>query len=344
MKRPSLKRLAVLAIATTAFLAVGTAVAFAVWTVPPSRAQVGAKAGEMPDGNRPGVKAVDGSVVVRWLAAGDASASGSLRYRVSRYAQDGTKQQALKSCGDTVVGLTCTEAGVPVGTWRYTVQPVLGQWTGDESGKSEPVTITAEDRKKNPVDLTPSSGATETPAAALPSTEPSTIASPAPSESVVVASPSASASPVPAPVKATGVQASNGRTAGVLDSGDKIVFRFDGAVDPGSLAEGWDGAGGRGLSVHLDKAELTIAGASSLGTVTLASGGYAATAVSLGATMTIAGNKVTVTVDESQATAPAAVTEGGAMKWKPGAVHALGGAVIANEGATITEAGGDVDF
>ncbi len=45
------------------------------------------------------------------------------------------------SCSGTLSGTSCTETGVPSGTWRYAVTPVLAGWTGAESALSASVTI-----------------------------------------------------------------------------------------------------------------------------------------------------------------------------------------------------------
>ena len=41
----------------------------------------------------------------------------------------------------TVAALTCTETGVPTGTWKYTITPAAGAWRGTESGQSALVVV-----------------------------------------------------------------------------------------------------------------------------------------------------------------------------------------------------------
>jgi hypothetical protein len=65
-------------------------------------------------------------------------------YLVTRYqaAAPFAAQITLPGCSGVVTALTCTEDGVPFGSWQYTITPVIGSnWRGPESAKSGAVTI-----------------------------------------------------------------------------------------------------------------------------------------------------------------------------------------------------------
>jgi hypothetical protein len=80
------------------------------------------------------------SITVTWPATtiGGQNVSG---YTVKRYNTGGTVQTVGAGCSGTISGLTCTEASVPSGTWRYTVTPIQGAWTGAESPQSSSATV-----------------------------------------------------------------------------------------------------------------------------------------------------------------------------------------------------------
>jgi hypothetical protein len=92
----------------------------------------------------PTVSATGRAVSVSWTAAtlgGGAAADG---YTVRRYADgSGTPETISSACTGTIAGLTCTESLVPAGSWRYTVTPVFGPWTGPESATSAIVSMAA---------------------------------------------------------------------------------------------------------------------------------------------------------------------------------------------------------
>jgi hypothetical protein len=98
----------------------------------------------MPAGNTPSasVPLLSFNVTVSWSAstfAGGGSVSG---YRVKRYpAAGGAAVTPGANCAGTISGTSCTENGVSLGSWRYTVTPVAGAWLGAESAQSVAVNV-----------------------------------------------------------------------------------------------------------------------------------------------------------------------------------------------------------
>ena len=121
------------------FAGLGTGTAYASWGGAGSGSGA-AKAAQLPNATAPTATASVHSVAVTWTAAtiGGQSVSG---YTVKRYNAGGTAQTVGAGCSGTISGLTCTEASVPSGTWRYTVTPLQGAWTGSESPQSSSVTV-----------------------------------------------------------------------------------------------------------------------------------------------------------------------------------------------------------
>lgn len=100
-----------------------------------------AKAASMPTGNTPTASVSNRSVTVSWAAStlpGGGAVSG---YVVKRYNTSGTVQTIGSGCTGTIAALTCTETAVPGGTWKYSVTPVRGNWSGGESSQSAAVTV-----------------------------------------------------------------------------------------------------------------------------------------------------------------------------------------------------------
>src|SRR5919205_1237185 len=100
-----------------------------------------ARAASMPTAATPTASVSNRSVTVSWSAStlpGGGAVSG---YLVKRYDTNGNAQTIGSGCSGTIAALTCTETSVPGGTWRYTVTPVKGNWTGGESSQSSNVTV-----------------------------------------------------------------------------------------------------------------------------------------------------------------------------------------------------------
>jgi hypothetical protein len=102
-----------------------------------------AKAVSMPTGNTPTASVSNRSVTVSWSAStmpGGGAVSG---YTVKRYDTNGNAQTIGSGCTGTIAALTCTETSVPGGTWRYTVTPVKGNWSGGASSQSSNATVSS---------------------------------------------------------------------------------------------------------------------------------------------------------------------------------------------------------
>jgi hypothetical protein len=90
----------------------------------------------LPTGNVPQAVLDGNRVVLSWRAStGDDLPA--LTYVVTRHGP-GT---ATEVC--VVTATSCHDAGVPAGTWRYTVRPDLGSWHGREGPPGRPVTVPA---------------------------------------------------------------------------------------------------------------------------------------------------------------------------------------------------------
>ena len=118
--------------------------ASAAWTAttgPGSAARSAATT--MPSGNQPtAAVATPGSstVDVSWPASsGGAPVAG---YEVRSYdAATGTPRAVGAACAGIVAGTSCSESGVPDGSWRYAVVPRQQAWAGAESPLSDAVLI-----------------------------------------------------------------------------------------------------------------------------------------------------------------------------------------------------------
>ncbi len=128
-------------------LLVGGGVAWAYWTAPatPGSSGGGTAAQVNPASPPAPSRYADRAVRLGWPAVTLSNGMLAGGYVVRRYdAGTGALQTTLPGCAGTLAALTCTETTVPPGTWRWTVQGVVGaNWTGAESAKSTPVTTGA---------------------------------------------------------------------------------------------------------------------------------------------------------------------------------------------------------
>jgi hypothetical protein len=93
--------------------------------------------GNVPTGSVSGHK-----VTVAWTASSYTNGGAPAGYLVQRYnASTGVVQTIGANCSGTITALTCTENGVPAGSWKYTVTPATANWRGPESAKSATVVV-----------------------------------------------------------------------------------------------------------------------------------------------------------------------------------------------------------
>jgi hypothetical protein len=93
------------------------------------------------------------NVTVTW--ATPASGPPPTSYVVRRYdASTGASQTVLAGCAGSQSGVSCTEAAVPAGSWRYSVAAVRGGWQGSESARSDPVTVSGPALNLSPTTIT----------------------------------------------------------------------------------------------------------------------------------------------------------------------------------------------
>ena len=127
------------AVLAAAVLLSGTgAGAFAFWQASSRTSDAVAAADTLPQGARPTVAASGQDVAVSWDAGTTAGGRAVTGYALTRYdaASGGTGIPATGACAGTVSALSCTEAGLPGGTWYYTVTPVMGRCAGVEGPRS----------------------------------------------------------------------------------------------------------------------------------------------------------------------------------------------------------------
>jgi hypothetical protein len=116
-------------------------VALATWTAT-GNGRAYAKADTAPTGARPTVVITGRNAAVSWTAARFADGTSVQGYTVQRYdAATGTAATVGAGCSGLITTLTCTEAAVGPGSWRYAVTPVHHNWTGGEGPQSLTVTV-----------------------------------------------------------------------------------------------------------------------------------------------------------------------------------------------------------
>ena len=131
----------------TLLVAVCMTAAAAAWgfwstgSVPGGNGAAGASS--VNQGATPTASAAGQAVTVSWSASTLANGQAVAGYLVNRY-DAGTlaSQTILSACTGTITATTCVENSVPVGSWKYTVTPVIGaNWLGAESAKSSTVLV-----------------------------------------------------------------------------------------------------------------------------------------------------------------------------------------------------------
>ena len=101
------------------------------------------KAKTMLGGNVPSGSVAGNSVTLTWTASLFADGATIPSYVIRRFnSVTSTEATVLSACSGSVTGTTCTENGVPIGSWKYTVTPAAGVWRGAQSAQSAAVVVT----------------------------------------------------------------------------------------------------------------------------------------------------------------------------------------------------------
>lgn len=126
------------ALAAVVLVAGSGAAAFAYWQATSTSPDGLVVADTVSQGTRPSGTFANGGVSLSWIASTTTGGRAVSGYKIARYstATGGAAVAATGGCAGVVTNLSCTEAGVPGGTWFYTVTPVLGNWAGAESTRS----------------------------------------------------------------------------------------------------------------------------------------------------------------------------------------------------------------
>ena len=104
--------------------------------------RAGAAAATMPAGGTPVGSASGTSVTIRWPAATLSNGAPVAGYVIGRFKSlNGAAATVGPGCSGVVTTTTCTEQGVPSGTWIYTDTPVQLSWTGTPSPASGPIVV-----------------------------------------------------------------------------------------------------------------------------------------------------------------------------------------------------------
>jgi hypothetical protein len=96
-------------------------------------------AGQTPSASAP---LLSTNVTVTWAPAAYGSGAQVQGYIIKRYnAVTGTAAAVGAACSGIRSGTSCTENGVTVGSWKYSVTPAQGLWRGTESPQSAAVSV-----------------------------------------------------------------------------------------------------------------------------------------------------------------------------------------------------------
>ncbi|SNT61624.1 hypothetical protein SAMN05421812_113150 [Asanoa hainanensis] len=203
-------------------LVAGAGAAIAAWRVQSDEVVLTAETATLSPGNKPVVSAAGNVVTVSWTpnTFGERKVDS---YRIQRYDLAGSVQQPQGTCEENVAKESCADSGVPTGSWRYTVVPVKGGWTGPESAKSDAVIVAADGK-----------------AVVVPDPAVEKPAGPAAGPAVVAIGDPAQPAATPAPGSPPAWTVQPG-TDGVLGTDDTLTYAGGAPVAPGDVVTGWDG-------------------------------------------------------------------------------------------------------
>ena len=137
-----------LAVVLAVILTVVAAIAWGFWTAGAAAGgNGGATATSVNQGATPTASVTGTVVTVSWAARTLANGTAVSGYLVKRYnAATSVEQTILSACTGTIAALTCNETGVPIGSWKYTVTPVIANfWQGAVSAYSNTAVVVATD-------------------------------------------------------------------------------------------------------------------------------------------------------------------------------------------------------
>jgi hypothetical protein len=188
------------AVATLAIIAGGTVVARASWVVPASMVTE-ARTAAMPEGAAPSVAKQRGNVLVTWSAQEIVPGVRIQKYVVTAHSADNPPAadvvRTVAATSADTQSATFSGAEVMSGKWYWTLVPKFEQWIGDESKKSEKLTVVGAQETnslgvKTPSDAAMASGtatvtAPDDTAASIPVSPPAP--SPSPDEDAVAKPP-----------------------------------------------------------------------------------------------------------------------------------------------------------
>jgi len=207
-------------------LVAGAGAAIAAWRVQSDEVVLTAETATLSPGNKPSVTAAGNLVTVSWKpnTFGERKVDS---YRILRYDLGGAAQQPHGSCEENVAKESCGDTGVPTGSWRYTVVPVKGGWTGPESAKSDAVIVAADGK-----------------AVVVPDPAVAKTAGPAAGPAVVAigdpATPGDPAASLPPDSPPAWTLQPGGD--GVLGTDDTLTYAGGAPIDPNTIVNGWNGA------------------------------------------------------------------------------------------------------
>ena len=144
MTRHRSRRPLLLLVALPVVFMLASSAAWAYWSGDSVAGGSGASAAiSVNAGATPAASVAGRSVTVSWdsstLSNGSTAVTG---YVLGRFDSTGTTGQSMASCTATLATTTCTETGVPAGSWTYRVVPLFGtNWRGPASATSNIVVV-----------------------------------------------------------------------------------------------------------------------------------------------------------------------------------------------------------
>jgi hypothetical protein len=131
------RRLVVLLVALV-LAALGTSRALGFWTPGDAHGNAVGSATVMNQGPTPTAARDLTSAVVTWGVAIADNGTAANGYIVRRYDAGTSVEQTIRAgCNGVIAATTCSETGMPDGTWKYTITPVMGDnWRGQEGPRS----------------------------------------------------------------------------------------------------------------------------------------------------------------------------------------------------------------